>query len=272
MTGSEGPDFATLADGVRLHYQVQGPPGAPWLVLLNGLLSDTTMWAGSLHGLAARFRVLTFDGRGQGRSQAPVEGPYTPGLLARDAWELMAMMGIRGACLAGLSNGSAVGLELLAAHPGAFRAAALVSSVPWTDFAMGLRLRHWLECLERGGPALQFDAAAPYLWGDRFLEQRHAVLKTYFMNRKVSNEPFHGFRHQIEGVLDWDIRPRLDAIRDPLLLLSGAEDLLTPPWKCLETARLVKHSRFEIVPGTGHAFPVEDPRAFAQRISDFFII
>jgi pimeloyl-ACP methyl ester carboxylesterase len=268
MTGS----FAVLGDGVRLHYQVQGPPGAPWLVLFNGLLSDTTMWAGSLPGLTSRFRVLTLDGRGQGRSDAPAEGPYTPDLLARDAWELMERLGIRQPFLAGLSNGSSVALELLAAHPDAFRGAALVSAAPRIDFAMGLRLAHWLQCLELGGPALQFDAAAPFLWGDRFLEQRHAVLKSYFMNRKRGDEPFHSFRHQINGVLQWDIRPKLTAVRAPLLLLAGAEDLLTPPWKCLETAQLVQHSRFEVVPAVGHAYPVEDPRGFARRICDFLII
>ncbi|NTV75235.1 MAG: alpha/beta fold hydrolase, partial [Holophaga sp.] len=69
--------FAALPGGVTLHYRVQGPPGAPWLVLVNGLLSDTTMWAGVLPGLTPRFRVLTFDCRGQGRSEAPLDGPYT---------------------------------------------------------------------------------------------------------------------------------------------------------------------------------------------------
>ena len=41
------PSFATLPSGLKLHYRVQGTPGAPWLVLLNGLLSDTTMWDGA---------------------------------------------------------------------------------------------------------------------------------------------------------------------------------------------------------------------------------
>ncbi len=266
------PGFAALAGGVRLHYRIQGRPGAPWLVLLNGMLSDATMWAGALPGLTEAFRVLTFDGRGQGRSDAPLEGPYPPPLLAQDARELMAALDLRHPWLAGLSNGSSIALELLASQPGRFRGAVLVSAVPHVDFAMELRLRHWLRCLELGGPGLQFDAAAPYLWGDRFLEQRYQMLKGYFLKRIIMNEPFHGSRHQIGGVLQWDIRSKLATIKDPVLLLAGAEDLLTPAWKCLETAKLVGHSRFEIVPGVGHAFPVEAPRAFAKAICDFAII
>jgi len=264
--------LAVLPGGVKLHYRIQGRPGAPWLVLLNGMLADTTMWAGTLSGLSLHFRVLTFDSRGQGKSDAPLEGPYPVPLLAQEAWQLLERLDIRRPWLAGLSNGSAMGLELLASHPGAFAGAVLTSSVPRTDFAMALRLRHWLHCLDLGGPLMQFDAAAPYLWGDRFLEPRYAVLKEYFLNRKTINEPFHGSRHQIEGVLDWDIRSRLSDIRDPVLLLAGAEDLLTPAWKCLETAKLINHSRFELVPEVGHAFPVENPKSFSERVYAFATI
>ena len=64
------PTLAPLASGLKLHYRVQGNPAGPWLVLLNGLLSDTTMWAGVLPGLADSYRILTFDSRGQGKSDA----------------------------------------------------------------------------------------------------------------------------------------------------------------------------------------------------------
>ena len=131
--------MATLASGLKLHYRVQGNPEGPWLVLLNGLLSDTTMWVGVLPGLVDRFRVLTFDSRGQGRSDAPLEGPYPTALLAADAWELFQLMGISQPWLVGLSNGSAMSLELLCDHPGAFPGAVLTSAMPHFDFAMGLK-------------------------------------------------------------------------------------------------------------------------------------
>jgi len=261
--------FAALPGGVTLHYRVQGQPGAPWLVLVNGLLSDTTMWAGVLPGLTPRFRVLTFDCRGQGRSDAPLEGLYTAAQMAQDAWELLEQLDIRGPWLAGLSNGSSVALELLAAHPGAFPGAVLTSAMARTDFTMRLRLEHWLHCLDLGGPGLQFDAVAPYLWGDRFLEARYQVLKAYHESRKEDGKPFHGSRHQITGALQWDIRSRLMAIQEPVLCLAGAEDLLTPPWKCLEVAQALPFSRFELVPGIGHAFPVEDPHRYCEKTTTF---
>jgi pimeloyl-ACP methyl ester carboxylesterase len=67
----------------------------------------------------------------------------------------------------------------------------------------------------------------------------------------------------------WDIRDRLDRIQAPVLVLSGAEDLLTPPWKCLETARRIPGSRFEVVPGIGHAYPVEDAKGYVARVREY---
>lgn len=290
------PTFATLASGLKLHYRVQGNPEGPWLVLLNGLLSDTTMWAGVLPGLVDRFRVLTFDSRGQGRSDAPPEGPYPTALLAADAWELFQVLEISQPWLVGLSNGSAMSLELLCDHPGAFPGAVLTSALPRFDFAMGLKAEHWARCLEVGGPLMQFDAVAPFLWGDRFLEARHGVLRAYHQVRadagreaesgglRGAGHPhraesggvgstqgggYHGLLHQIRGTLGWDIRDRLAGIQAPVLLLCGAEDLLTPPWKCLETAQAIPHSRFEVVPGIGHAYPVEDPKGYVARVRNF---
>jgi len=273
-----GPTFATLSSGLRLHYRVQGEPGAPWMVLINGLLSDTTMWAGVLPGLASRFRILTFDSRGQGRSDVPDDGPYTVGILAEEAWELLDMLGIRNPWLLGLSNGSSISLELLAAHPGAFAGGVLTSCMPRIDFTTRLRIQHWIQCLDLGGPLMQFDAAAPYLWGDRFLEQRHGVLRAYHQviasgrghaEAGQDIDPFKGARLQMEGILTWDSGGRLERIGAPLLLLCGAEDLLTPPWKCLKTAQEISHSRFEVVPSVGHALPVEDPKGYVEYVLSF---
>ena len=263
------PTFAMLPSGLKLHYCVQGNPEGPWLVLLNGLLSDTTMWAGVLPGLSDRFRILTFDSRGQGRSDAPQEGPYATALLAAEAWELFQVLGISRPWLIGLSNGSGMSLELLSTHPEAFPGAVLTSVMPHFDFAISLKAEHWARCLEVGGPLMQFDAVAPYLWGDRFLEARHGVLRAYHQVVTGADRPQHGNLHQIRGTLGWDIRDRLERIQAPVLLLSGAEDLLTPPWKCLQAAKGIKGSRFEVVPGIGHAYPVEDPKGFVGRVREF---
>lgn len=263
------PSFAELPSGLRLHYRLQGSAGRPWMVLLNGLLSDLTMWAGAGPELARHFRVLTFDGRGQGRSDAPEEGPYRTAQLAEDTWALLAVLGVERPWLVGLSNGAAISLELLVSRPDAFAGAVLVSSMAWIDFSMALKTKHWADALESGGPLSLFDAAAPFLWGDGFLEARYPVLRAYHQVVTGEGRPMHGNLHQIRGILGWDLRPRLAQVKAPVLVLAGAQDLLTPPWKSVETARAIPGAAFELVEGVGHAFPVEDPKRFVQRVLAF---
>jgi 3-oxoadipate enol-lactonase len=263
------PTYADLPSGLRLHYRIHGGAGKPWLVLINGLLADLTMWAGVVPELARHFRVLTFDSRGQGRSDAPLEGPYPTAQLAEDAHDLFRVLGVERPWLVGLSNGAAISLELLTTWPDAFTGAVLTSSLPRIDFCMALKTQHWADALELGGPLMLFDATVPFLWGETFLEARYAVLRAYHQVVTGGATSLHGNLHQIRGILDWDIRDRLQRVQVPVLLLAGAEDLLTPPWKCVETAQGIAGAQFEIVPGVGHAFPVEDPGRFVQRLLAF---
>jgi pimeloyl-ACP methyl ester carboxylesterase len=263
-------NFVTVPSGVKLHYHMHGLSELPCIVLLNGLLSDSTMWAGMLSGLTSFCSVLTLDSRGQGSSDAPLDGPYTVQLLAQDVWGLLRVLNIQRPWLVGLSNGSSVGLELLSMYPGAFRGAVLASAVPFVDFSMELRLRHWLHCFELGGVQMQFDAAAPYLWSDCFLKQRFHFLKKYYLSsRQYLGDDLVDLRYQIEGALSWDIRPKLSSIEEPVLVLMGDRDLLTPAWMGLQLARLIKHSIFELVPEGSHTFPVERPSFFVEKIRSF---
>ena len=143
---------------------------------------------------------------------------------------------------------------------------------------MELKAEHWARCLELGGPLLQFDAVAPFLWGDGFLEARYGVLRAY--HQAVTGlgsgdgppKPMHGNLFQIRGTYKWEFTSRLPEIQVPVLVLAGAEDLLTPLWKCLETAQGIPGARFEVIPGIGHAFPVEDPKGFAERVRRFVLL
>lgn len=278
MSHGSASKYWTLPDGVKLHYRVQGPAGAPWVVLFNGLLSDLTMWAGVAPVLARRYRVLSFDMRGQGKSDVP-DHPYHQGQSVSDALDLMEGLGIARPCLMGLSNGAAIVLALLVRRPGYARSAVVVAAKPRVDFSMRLRIQHWLDCLEVGGPLLQFGAVAPFLWGEKFLEKRYEVLRTYHTNLMASGshrreggageDPYRGARNQMKGALEWTLDEQLEEITDPILILAGAEDLLTPPQKGLDVANRISTSRFELIHGIGHSFPVEDPKGFLTRVQSF---
>ncbi|MGC9325984.1 MAG: alpha/beta fold hydrolase, partial [Desulfomonilia bacterium] len=104
----------TLApvNGTTIHYRLDGPEGAPVVMLSNSLASDLTMWDAQVPSLVnAGYRVLRYDSRGHGQSAVPA-GPYSIELLASDAVALLDVLEIEKVHFCGLSMGGMVGQVL----------------------------------------------------------------------------------------------------------------------------------------------------------------
>src|SRR5262249_20121286 len=104
------------ANGIRINYQLDGSDGAPWLVLSNSLATNLTLWDEQARELGRAFRVLRYDQRGHGASEAS-GGRYTFDQLIADAVALMDALAITRAHFAGLSMGGATALGLALQHP-----------------------------------------------------------------------------------------------------------------------------------------------------------
>ena len=96
-----------VADGARLAYTVDGPADAPVLVLSNSLGTDLGMWEPQVAALAERLRVVRYDSRGHGRSDAP-GGEYSIDQLGRDLVAVLDALGVERAAVCGVSLGGLV--------------------------------------------------------------------------------------------------------------------------------------------------------------------
>src|SRR5918997_1393968 len=79
-------------NGVDLYYELSGPTGAPVAVFSNSLGTTLTMWDAVIPALRGRYRVLRYDTRGHGRSQA-LDRPTEIGELAADLAGLLEALG-----------------------------------------------------------------------------------------------------------------------------------------------------------------------------------
>lgn len=104
---------------VTISTRVDGPEGAPWIVLSNSLGASLAMWDPQIAMLANSCRVLRYDTRGHGHSSAP-PGPYSFDQLTGDVIGLMDAMTIERASFMGLSLGGMTGLGLALRHPDRF--------------------------------------------------------------------------------------------------------------------------------------------------------
>ena len=105
------------ANGITINYQIDGAQNAPWLIFSNSLATTLAMWDDQARDLGKRYRVLRYDQRGHGGTEAPA-GRYPFDLLIADALALMDALGIAKAHFAGLSMGAATALGLAQQHPG----------------------------------------------------------------------------------------------------------------------------------------------------------
>src|SRR6185503_6047089 len=111
----------SLSD-IQLYYEEHGE-GAP-LVLIPGFASGSWIWFKQVAPLSQRFRVITFDPRGIGRSSVK-SGPLTMRLHADDVGSLLRELDIKRAHILGASFGGFVAQEFALAYPGMTRSLSL---------------------------------------------------------------------------------------------------------------------------------------------------
>ena len=111
-------------NGISIHYQIDGPENAPTVVLSHSLAANLEMWDAQMSTLLPGFRVLRYDTRGHGQTEAPT-GSYTLELLARDLFSLMDGLGIDAAHFVGLSMGGMIGQAAVLENASRFHSISL---------------------------------------------------------------------------------------------------------------------------------------------------
>ena len=161
-------------DGVRIHYQVVGPPGgATPLLLTHGFCASSAMWQPNIAALAAARPVITWDLRGHGRSDAPDDlARYSAEACVADMTALLDACGIARVVAGGLSLGGYLSLEFCLAHPDRVAGLVLCDTGPgyrrdearqrWNDRAIAIAER--LERDPAGGRPGGWPAGRPAGW------------------------------------------------------------------------------------------------------------
>ncbi len=109
----------TKANGITFNTEVSGPEGAPWLIRSNSLATNLYMWDQTAKDFSGTHRVLRYDQRGHGKTEAPA-ARYTFDILIADIIGLMDALGIKKANWCGISMGGATAMGAVQKHPDRF--------------------------------------------------------------------------------------------------------------------------------------------------------
>lgn len=251
-------------NGVRLHHIVTGDPDGLPLVFANSLGTDFRIWDKVIAALPAGLKILRYDMRGHGLSDAP-EGEYPMADLVADAAGLMDAVGIRDAVFVGLSIGGVVAQGLAVERPELVRAAVLSNTAAkigteqsWAD-RIALVRAQGIEAIADNVMKLWFSKAFHAERADELAGWRHMLTRT----------PLAGYLGCCAAIAHTDLRDSTPNIRQPVLAIGGDADGSTPPDLVRETAVSIPGARFELIRGAGHIPCVERPEAVAALLTSF---
>ena len=254
------------ANGIEMHYTLEGPASAPVVTLSHSLATDGSMWEPQLAALRARYRVLNYDTRGHGGTEAPA-GAYSLDLLADDAATLLAALGIRETHWVGLSMGGMIGQTLALKQPQLLKSLSLCdtsSRIPaeakplWAD-----RIK---TAESQGMEPLVESTLARWLTAP-FREKRKDVVDR--VAKMIRSTPPRGYAGCCHAISALDLTDRLPAISLPTLIVVGEEDQGTPVAASKAIHERIKGSELVVLPAAAHLSNMEQPEAFTAAITKF---
>jgi pimeloyl-ACP methyl ester carboxylesterase len=259
-----GAAYAT--DGTRLAFEHTGT--GPWLLLVNGIGAPRQTWAAQVTGLRDRFRCLTVDNRGVGASGRPA-GPYTTASCADDLVSVLDAAGAERVHVLGASMGGAIAQELALRHPD--RVAKLVLASTWAHCDTRLRavfgqLRALAAVSGEAPVSLVTDELTLLGYGLSSWRTQTALVTA---PAEPSTQPGRCFVAQADACLAHDTRDRLSALRAPVLLVAGSEDLFVAPEHSRQIADALPHTELEIFADCGHVMFYEAPQRFNELVTRF---
>ena len=254
--------FAQIND-VVLHYCVQGRDGAPALALANSLGTDARIWDAVIELLGERYRVVTYDKRGHGLSDAPA-GEYTLDQHVDDLAGLLDHLGIGRLALAGVSVGGLIGQRFALRHPERLAALVICNSAARMGDTQMWNAR--IAAVRDGGLAAIADAVMTRWFSADFRTNRPTELAGW--RNLLLRTPADGYAGTCAALRDADLRGEVGRIVTPTLVVAGDQDLAAPVELVRGTAEAIPGARLEVVAG-GHIPSIEQPQALAGRMMNF---
>jgi len=247
-----------------------GPP----VVLLHGFACGKRMWLHQIRALKQRFRVVAYDQRGHGLTDAPAAAThYSASLLARDLVGVLDALKIERTAIVGFSLGGGPALALAAGKPERVSHLVLADVGAGADDPIKLEAmaRRWGDLIGRSDVD---ELVCDMLRSELFkLYARRNLRRRNHMAALIRATPIDGLRFTLSEVLAkrkslFRLTGVLKSIHVPTLVMVGQYDYV-----CSKAARLmaqtIPNATLKVIGNSGHMSPLEQPAAFNAALTQF---
>jgi 3-oxoadipate enol-lactonase len=253
-------------NGIRVNYTIEGPEGAPMITMSNSLASNLSMWEPQIPVLTPRYRVLRYDTRGHGGTDAP-SGPYSLEDLTEDLRALLQALDIRRTHFIGLSMGGMIAQIMALQYPQMLQSIVLcdtMSRVPTEAKSLWEERIHTAET--RGMETLVEPTVARW-FTEPFRQRGSPVLDQ--VRTMIRTTPPRGYAGCCHAIAALNLTDRLKEVTLPTLIIVGEDDPGTPVSASRTIQEQIKGSELVILQSAAHLSNLEQPAAFNQALTSF---
>ena len=253
-------------NGININYELTGPKGAPVVMLSHSLACSLVMWQPQMAVLESAFRVLRFDTRGHGDSDAP-PGAYSLEQLAADAVGLLDALKIKTVHFVGLSMGGMIGQCLALDYSDRLKSLALCDTAAIMPAETQPVWQQRIDAAGETGMAGQVDETLERWFRPEFLQLNPPEVD--MIRRQILATPPAGYIGCCEAIRRLNYLERLAAIGLPTLIMVGEEDPGTPVAASEAMHACISGSKLVILPEARHLSNIEQAEAFNTALMDF---
>ena len=264
-------------NGIKIFYEMHGE-GYP-VIMHHGYGATGDIWIGQVGELSKHFKVITLDSRGSGKSDHPTV-PYTLDTLVEDLKGLMDFLKIDKAHLIGQSMGGWISQNFVLKYPDRVNKIVLLGT---NHKGSGIQI--FKDSLIKLYDQQKQDKMKAYWDYTKFTHHRkfikemqadpkkkiHGIWSAEDMIKELTENNMTPKDYQLlaDAVEKHDVTDKLPEIKNPVLLIAGTHDKLSPKMVMEEIHNGLKNSRLEVINDTAHHVFLEEAPKVNQLIIDF---
>jgi 3-oxoadipate enol-lactonase len=252
------------ANGIEVSYSAEGD--GPWITMSHSLACNLHMWDEQAAVLAKHFKVLRFDTRGHGASDAP-KGAYTLDGLADDLKGLLDALDVKETHYVGLSLGGMIGQTFALKHPGRLRTLVLADTTSRYPTEAAPIWAERIKVAESKGMEPLVQPTLERWFTEPFRSANPGKIKR--IGDMIRTTPVAGYVGCSHAIPKINVTTSLREIDVPGLVIVGEQDTGTPVAMAREIHENYPGSELVVIPSAAHLANVEQPGAFNAALADF---
>jgi 3-oxoadipate enol-lactonase len=253
-------------NGISVHYTLEGPASGPFITMSNSLASNLSMWEPQMPVLTSRYRVLRYDTRGHGGTDATA-GPYSLDELSEDVRALLQALGITRTHFIGLSMGGMIGQIMALKYPQMLQSLVLCDTMSRVPTEAKPMWDDRIHTAETGGMEPLVEPTLARWFTEPFRQKGSPVLDQ--VRTMIRSTPPRGYTGCCHAIAALNLTDHLKAISLPTLIIVGEDDPATPVAASRVIHEQIKGSELVILRAAAHLSNLEQPEGFNQALTAF---